>query len=152
MLQGTSPIDEIKKDFLRLKEHFADHPDVHIELHTEEELTHMMYAAADIFLVPSKFEPCGLTQLIALKYGALPVVRKTGGLADTIVDLTGDPKGNGFVFKEATADAMEEALDRAFTLWHEDKVRWKELVLQGVRSNFGWERPAKKYLEIYQAR
>jgi starch synthase len=149
ILQGTSPIDQIKRDFLNLKESLADHPDVHMELHLEEELTHMIYAAADFFLVPSKFEPCGLTQLIALKYGAIPIVRKTGGLQDTVQDIDTHPKGNGIVFEEESTQSLEAALKRAFTLWNEEKDRFQKLQLQGARSNFGWEKPAKEYLKLY---
>lgn len=150
ILQGTSPIEEIKKEFLRLKENFADHPDVHLELHLEEELTHMIYAAADLFIVPSIFEPCGLTQLIAMKYGAIPVVRKTGGLADTVIDLSNGKSGNGFVFEDPSQEALNSAIDRGISLWQKDKTRWNSLVLKGIASDFGWARPAKEYLEIYR--
>lgn len=150
ILQGTSPIEEIKKDFCNLKESFSDNPNVHIEMHLEEELTHMIYAAADLFLVPSLFEPCGLTQQIALKYGAIPVVRNTGGLADTVRDASCGEEGNGFVFEEPTKEALHQVLNRAMTFWKENKNGWNELVLKGVKKDFGWKLSAEKYLEIYK--
>jgi starch synthase len=86
VLLGTSPDPGINQDFWNLKRQYNDHPDCHLELSYDDYLAHLIYAGADMMLVPSAFEPCGLTQMIAMKYGTIPVVRNTGGLADTVFD------------------------------------------------------------------
>jgi len=120
-------------------------------LRFDERLAHRIYAGSDLFLMPSRYEPCGLGQMIALRYGSVPVVRATGGLADTIRDVTAEPsKGNGFVFEEYTAEALKEAMGRAVKSFR-DKDGWNGLVARAMGGNFSWERSAKEYLELYRA-
>lgn len=111
------------------------------------ELAHKIYAGADMFLMPSKSEPCGLAQMIALRYGTIPIVRETGGLADTVSDC-GDKKGNGFTFKTYNAHDMLWAVERALDLY-EDKDSWNALVKHALFLNYGWEKSSKKYIELY---
>ncbi|HEY6737053.1 MAG TPA: glycogen/starch synthase [Candidatus Saccharimonadia bacterium] len=111
----------------------------------------LVYAGADIFLMPSLFEPSGLGQLVSLRYGTIPVVRRTGGLADTIFEYNPRNKtGNGFVFDEYTGEALHEAINRALALW-EDRERWWELMQSAMALSYSWEIPAKKYVRIYKA-
>lgn len=155
LLLGSSPIPSISADFQALKSKFQDHPQVHLILHHHEELAHMIYAASDMFIVPSLFEPCGLTQMIALKYGAVPIVRKTGGLADTIFDVDYSQKPfeetNGYVFDYPDAKGVESALDRAFDCWFHNQDRWRKLMINGMKIDFSWNKPSGEYLEIYKS-
>lgn len=154
VLLGSSPIPSIAHDFQALKQKYADHPQVYLALHHQEELAHLIFAASDMFIVPSLFEPCGLTQMISLKYGAIPIVRHTGGLADTIVDveLSGKPfnETNGFVFNEPNCVDLECALDRAFAMWFNDPDKWRKLMLNGMNVDFSWNKPSNQYLELYK--
>jgi len=113
-------------------------------------LAQLIYGGSDVFLMPSKYEPCGLGQLIALRYGAIPVVRRTGGLADTIQDC--DPaltKGNGFVFDGYTAPEFVSAIERALAAFKK-KAAWKRLMARAMKDDFSWGASAKKYLELYR--
>jgi starch synthase len=126
---------------------------VNITLHQSEELAHFIYAGADIFIVPSIFEPCGLTQLIALKYGSVPVVRKTGGLADTIHDIDfsefDKERRNGYTFDAPDATSLDFALDRAIKCWYDAPDKWRELMIKGMNMDFSWNKPADIYVEVY---
>lgn len=154
VLLGSSPIPEIDRDFHELKRQYTDHPQVYMILHHNEELAHMIYAGSDMFIVPSIFEPCGLTQMIALKYGAVPIVRRTGGLADTIfdVDYSDQPleQSNGYVFNQADNQGVESALDRAFDTWFHNPDKWRKLMIYGMSIDFSWNKPSNEYLEIYK--
>ena len=119
-----------------------------------ERLAHMIYAAADIVLVPSMFEPCGLTQMIALRYGAVPVVRRTGGLADTVIDVdasTGREEGNGFVFDGTDDNSLHSALDRAVAMYKGKPAAWHELALRNMGEDVSWGKSAKSYVEVYRS-
>lgn len=112
-------------------------------------LAHKIEAGSDMFLMPSRYEPCGLNQMYSLKYGTVPVVRATGGLDDTIEDFdTHTLKGNGFKFKRATREDMLEAIRRAAEVY-KDKDMWKTLQKNGLKNDFSWEASAKKYIELY---
>jgi starch synthase len=112
-------------------------------------LAQRIYAGCDMFLMPSRFEPCGLGQLISLRYGTVPVVRSTGGLADTVTDYHGSThRGTGFVFRDYSPVAMTIALGRALEVYRQPD-RWEELVLQGMRRDVSWAASAKRYVEIY---
>jgi starch synthase len=115
----------------------------------DEALAHRIEAGADIFLMPSRFEPCGLNQMYSLRYGTPPVVRATGGLADTVIDAADEKHGNGFVFGPATAEALLEALQRATTVWR-DPARWRRLQTRGMARKSGWEHAARHYGELYR--
>ncbi|HJV36518.1 glycogen synthase GlgA [Geomonas sp.] len=109
-----------------------------------------IYAGSDMFLMPSFFEPCGLGQLIAMRFGSVPVVRKTGGLADSVCDpMETDKTPNGFVFEEYTADALWDAISRAITAY-QDKPLWKKLMRRGMSCDFSWQHSVHKYLELYR--
>jgi starch synthase len=109
-------------------------------------MSHLIQAGADIFLMPSQFEPCGLTQMFALRYGTVPVVRRTGGLADTVADA-GKRGGTGFVFDDFHEHAFEEAVLRAIKCYSSDPRTWESLVRRGMSRRFSWEESASRYLE-----
>ncbi|MBI5404242.1 MAG: glycogen synthase [Ignavibacteriae bacterium] len=114
------------------------------------ELAHKITAASDIFLMPSKYEPCGLNQMYSLQYGTVPVVRKTGGLADTVKDIEEYPdEGNGFTFSGFDSKQFYSAIERALTCF-KDKSLWMKIVKQGMKEDFSWNSSASKYIEIYQ--
>lgn len=154
VLLGTAPIPEIAVQFQALRSKYQDHPHVRLILHHQEELAHLIYAGSDLFIVPSLFEPCGLTQLIALRYGAVPLVRATGGLADTIfdVDFSAKPmeQRNGYVFDEFDTVPFSEALSRALHAWFEQPDMWRQLMVRGMEMDFSWNVPAKHYLDLYR--
>jgi starch synthase len=116
----------------------------------DNKLAHLIEAGADMFLMPSRYEPCGLNQLYSLKYGTVPIVRETGGLADTIQNY--DPEaeqGTGFVFKNYDPDELLKTIKRALKVY-QDKKKWKKLMLSGMQKDFSWEISAKKYIQLYQ--
>jgi starch synthase len=126
---------------------------VAVRLGYDEALAHRIFAATDVTLVPSRFEPCGLTQMYGLKYGNLPLVRRVGGLADTVVDCTlenlAEHSANGFVFEEFSNDAFGRALRRAFALYARPD-EWDAVAQRAMESDFGWKASALKYLELYR--
>jgi starch synthase len=107
-------------------------------------LAHRIEAGADIFLMPSLFEPCGLNQIYSLKYGTLPIVRLTGGLADTIADGI-----NGFTFFDFTAQHFFDAVQRAMDVYRRHPDRWKQMMITAMGQDFSWEKSAEKYLAVY---
>ena len=111
----------------------------------DERLARRIYAGADMLVVPSKFEPCGLTQMIAMRYGTIPVVRKTGGLADSVVDGK-----TGFVFEDYNETALLAKLKEAVTLWTSEPKKWSHMALRCMRQDFSWTVSAKKYKKVYQ--
>ena len=118
----------------------------------DESLAHLIEAGADVFLMPSRFEPCGLNQMYSQRYGTLPIVRSTGGLADTVVDALPttitDGTASGFVFKEATAGTLFETIKRAMLLYSFPDI-WRQLQLNAMRCDFSWHNSAEQYLELY---
>ena len=119
----------------------------------DEALSHRIFAGSDVTLVPSRFEPCGLTQLYALKYGSLPLVRRTGGLADTVVDCTledlADDRATGIVFERFEAADLTRALRRAFALWARPRD-WRAVRRRAMAQHFGWDSAAASYLALYR--
>ncbi len=126
---------------------------VAVRLGYDEAFAHQMIAGADAMLVPSRFEPCGLTQLYALRYGTVPVVRRVGGLADTVVDAGQaalvDERATGFMFGAATPDALGGALTRAIVRYRQS-AQWQRLMLRGMAQDFSWDSAAEKYLALYR--
>jgi starch synthase len=120
----------------------------------DEGLAHLMEAAADVFVMPSRFEPCGLNQMYSQRYGTVPVVRRTGGLADTVIDATpaalADGSATGIVFEHADAGAVGWALGRALELRRRPQA-WAALQRNGMRRDFGWGKTAARYVELYQS-
>lgn len=153
VLLGSSPDPATNNDFLGLKHYLNDNPDCHLEISYNEELAHLIYAGADMILIPSVFEPCGLTQMIAMKYGTVPIVRNTGGLADTVFDADCAQKPyherNGYVFNDFDNQGLESALKRAIGLWYIYPKYFRELMINGMRYDYSWNHPADHYLNIY---
>lgn len=151
---GTAPDPAINWEFMNLSQQYAHDPHVRILLQQEESLAHLLYAASDMFLMPSLFEPCGLTQLIALKYGSIPIVRHTGGLVDTVFDVDYSKRPlaetNGFSFDDADTTGLDSALDRALAFWRQDSEGWQNLMVRAMESDFSWNFPARHYVNIYQ--
>lgn len=127
---------------------------VHVHIGYDEPFSHRVEGGADMFLMPSRFEPCGLNQLYSLRYGTVPVVHAVGGLADTVVDAgeaqLAKGSATGFGFSAPTIEAMLGAMDRAIALYRQP-ARWRHLMLNGMRQSFGWRRSAERYLELYGA-
>ena len=116
-----------------------------------EPLAHQLYAAADFVVVPSLYEPCGLTQMIAMRYGALPVVRRTGGLADTVFDADVDSaRANGFVFDGADEGACNHAVDRALRMYRDDQKRFTAISRRNMDSDHSWRAAADQYHDLYK--
>lgn len=118
----------------------------------DEELSHRIYAGADVFLMPSKFEPCGLSQLIAMRYGTLPIVRETGGLKDTVEAYNKyDRSGTGFSFANYNAHELKEQIETAYKLYTKSKEIWDGLVKQAMEKDFSWKTSAKEYRKLYSS-
>jgi Glycogen synthase len=113
----------------------------------------LIYAGSDMILVPSLFEPCGLTQLVGLKYGTVPIVRSTGGLADTVFDADYSDlpyeRRNGYVFNDFNTAGIESALHRAIGMWYSYPDYFQELIANGMRYDFSWNHPGHHYTRIY---
>lgn len=154
ILLGSSPVPEIQRDFENMARQFENDSDVRLVLKYDEVLSHSIYAASDLFVIPSIFEPCGLTQLIAMRYGSIPVVRKTGGLADSVFDaddanIPEDCK-NGFTFTATDEQGLNYALDRALYYYFNKPEWWQKLVMQTMRMDFSWEESSQRYVELYE--
>lgn len=131
----------------------ADHPQKFaVRLEFSNQLAHQIEAGADMFLMPSQYEPCGLNQLYSLKYGTVPIVRATGGLADTVIDTNqetlADGSATGFSFAEYTALALSDTLSRACRVY-EDKTSWHQLIETGMQQDWSWSQSARRYIELY---
>jgi starch synthase len=129
---------------------YANQSLVAVQVKYDEAMAHKVEAGADIFLMPSRYEPGGLNQIYSLKYGTVPVVRATGGLDDTIEEWNAKTKtGTGFKFQDYDAQALLDAIDRAVVTF-QNKTTWKQLMLNGMARNFSWEQPSREYVEVYQ--
>jgi starch synthase len=134
---------------VRLLEH--DYPQNIRSLITyDEKLSRHIYAGADMLLMPSRYEPCGLSQMIAMHYGCLPVACATGGLSDTIDDPDNSEKSTGFLFKPATSDALTRAIKKALRIYSSDSKRWQAMQIRGMQRDFSWDRSAMEYIKLYQ--
>ena len=140
---------EYLEDFFRQLE--SDFPDqVRFHRGYSDTMAHLIEAACDIFLMPSRYEPCGLNQMYSLLYGALPVVRKTGGLADSVVPLDrSNGSGNGFVFQHATPEGVRWALELALDT-HRDRSTWLQMMQNAMSEDFSWQKQIKKYIHLYR--
>ena len=154
VLLGSGSEHGINEDFWHLKLRLNDNPDCHLEIGYDEDLAHLIYAGADLLVMPSLYEPCGLTQMIALRYGTVPVVRAVGGLKDTVFDrdysALPPQQRNGFVFEHADPLGLESALDRALGLWRNEPALFRQLVLQGMACDYSWNHPGQRYLDLYE--
>ena len=145
----------LSPEFERLRENeLKDSPDAKIYLFYNDPLSHFLYGASDMCLVPSMFEPCGLTQMISMRYGSIPVVRRTGGLADTVRDVNEvcdwDPAPNGFVFDGADERSLDSALDRAIDMYKNDPEGWSTLTTNAMKEDFSWGPSADAYIDLYR--
>lgn len=154
LLLGSTDLPKMKELFDQLKKQYASSNQAFLQFEYNEELAHLIYAACDFTVVPSHFEPCGLTQLIAMRYGSIPIVRSTGGLKDTVFDCE-DPtvpmqKRNGFTFQKISPDALDSALKRAFHLYRSDPATFQSIVRRAIQLDFSWKKPAQEYLKLYR--
>lgn len=134
--------------FDNLKDRY--HGRISVNIKFDDSLAHKIYAAADLFLMPSLFEPCGLGQMIALKYGAIPIVRETGGLKDTVIQFNEDTgEGNGFRFYNYNPDEMGETINYAIKLY-QDKNIWGKIMTNAMKSDNSWEKSTEKYADLYK--
>jgi starch synthase len=131
-----------------LRQQAQQSPSVSAAIAYREELSHRIIAGSDMFLMPSRFEPCGLTQLYALGYGTAPIVRRTGGLADTVQDMDKGKEGTGFVFDEASAPALRDAITRAVDLY-KNTDGWQNMQRRAMKQDFSWDRSARDYVKLY---
>ncbi len=155
VLLGSATEKGINDWFWHEKIFLNDNPDVHLELSFNEELAHLIYAGADMIVVPSNFEPCGLTQMIGLKYGTVPIVRGVGGLVNTVFDWDYDTlhdpeERNGFVFFQSDNVALESAMNRAFDVWEQAPEVFKQIAQQGMQYDFSWNHPGQAYIDLYE--
>lgn len=153
VLLGTAPDPNIGAQFWHLKRQLNDNPNCHLELAFNEELSHLVYAGADLVVVPSRFEPCGLTQMVAMRYGTVPVVRSIGGLADTVFDKDHSSRPlherNGYVFPDYSPQSLEWALHRAIRCYYDYPEHFRHLMVNGMRYDYSWNFPGQHYLNIY---
>ena len=165
LLGGTSPaLEEILKRRLQLivigtgDKHYeerleamaASHPNLSVHIAFSNKAAHEAEGGADFFLMPSRYEPCGLNQMYSLAYGTLPVAHRTGGLADTITDMTENPeKGTGFLFNDLSLDAILDGVDRALEFYNEEKDGMTEAIHRAMRTDFSWNRSASEYIDLY---
>ena len=153
VLLGSAPDPKVNDEFLRLQHDLRDNRDINLYIGYHEDLSHLIYAGSDMFLVPSLYEPCGLTQMISLRYGTVPIVRETGGLVDTVFDLDNSGLGlndaNGFTFRDANAASLDYGLERAVRLWYDNPEAFNRLARNGMRYDYSWRHPAEHYENIY---
>ena len=148
VILGTGDKD-FEKALTELAAHYPQR--CHVRIGFSEQLAHRIEAAADMFLMPSRYEPCGLNQIYSMRYGTLPIVRRTGGLADTVVDIsTGPDTATGFVFDEASATALTDAVQRALTLYSTNPQEWLKLMHNAMTRDYSWRQSALAYLDLYQ--
>jgi starch synthase len=148
---GSVPEPTAERDFAELDAMLRSKGRGAVFLMSDEAFAHRTYAASDIFVTPSLFEPCGLTQLIALKYGSIPVVRRTGGLADTIIDVQrNEAVSNGFTFDQPDSSHFTAAVTRALDLFQHPSD-WEKLLLKGMKQDFSWNQPGNQYVSLYQS-
>ncbi|XP_021676304.1 probable starch synthase 4, chloroplastic/amyloplastic isoform X2 [Hevea brasiliensis] len=153
LLLGSSPVAHIQREFEGIANHFQNHEHIRLILKYDESLAHSIYAASDMFIIPSIFEPCGLTQMIAMRYGSIPIARKTGGLNDSVFDVDDDTIPlqfqNGYTFLNPDEKGVNSALERAFNYYRNNPEGWQQLVQKDMKIDFSWESSASQYEELY---
>jgi starch synthase len=153
VLLGVGSNNEIHDRFNNLKNQYNDNPHCHIELSFSEQLSHLIYAGADMIIVPSVFEPCGLTQLIALKYGTIPIARSVGGIVNTVFDRDHSDRPwwqrNGYTFNDLNFSGIESAINRAIGLYYDYPNDFRELMSSGMRQDYSWNLPGSNYVNIF---
>ncbi|KAM7270137.1 hypothetical protein ACFE04_029351 [Oxalis oulophora] len=155
VLLGSSPVHDIQREFENIAHQFQSHDDIRLILKYDEALSHSIYAASDMLIIPSMFEPCGLTQMIAMRYGSIPIVRKTGGLNDSVFDIDDDSIPiqfrNGFTFISPDEQAVNRVLERAFNHYRNNPDEWQKLVQKVMKIDFSWDSSAVQYEELYKS-
>jgi len=157
VLLGSAPDPKVQAGFEAMRNDVEQTSHGRMVLSYDEPLSHLIYAGADMICVPSMFEPCGLTQLIAMRFGSVPVVRKTGGLNDTVFDIDHDKERcgwygydtNGFSFEGTDSEALDYALNRAIDAYYDARDWFRSLQLRCLEQDFTWNRPALEYMELY---
>ncbi|KAG4178375.1 hypothetical protein ERO13_A10G038700v2 [Gossypium hirsutum] len=153
VLLGSSPVPHIQREFEGIANQFQNHEHIRLILKYDESLSHAIYAASDMFIIPSIFEPCGLTQMIAMRYGSVPIARKTGGLNDSVFDVNEETIPhqirNGFTFTTPDEQGINGAVERAFNFYKNNKESWKQLVQKNMNIDFSWDSSASRYEELY---
>ncbi len=147
IILGTGE-EKYQKFLLKMKKKYNDKLIIHIGF--DEELAHKIEAGSDMYLMPSKFEPCGLNQMYSLKYGTVPIVRNTGGLSDTVTNYKDAKKGNGFLFEKYDAKEMVKTIKTAVNIYQNDRKLWYGLMKNGMALDFSWNLSAKKYMDLYK--
>jgi len=154
VLLGSICEKPLQKTFYNLKKILKNNQNVSFNFEFNEKLSHEIFAASDFIIIPSLFEPCGLTQMIAFKYGVIPIVRNTGGLADTVFDLDDKSikaaKRNGFAFNKFSNRQFGLTLNRAIKFWYENPNDFNDQITKNIKLDFSWKKSAKKYIEIYK--
>ncbi|MFP4458632.1 MAG: glycogen synthase GlgA [Candidatus Zixiibacteriota bacterium] len=146
VILGTG-VKRIESALKELSEKYKDRFRIHLLF--SPKMAHLIEAGSDMFLMPSRYEPCGLNQMYSLKYGTIPIVRKTGGLADTITDVDEIQDGVGFAFEEYNSDKLAETIHRALDIFN-DKERWREIIQRAMKCDFSWKASASKYVKLYE--
>ena len=154
VLLGSEYSHELHRSLLELKSELDSKRQFGLLLDRNESIAHLIFAGADCIIVPSLFEPCGLTQMIALRYGSIPIVRKTGGLADTVDDVEDSQKTfcerTGFVFTPPTFEAVSDVIGKVNALWEKDKSKWLELIRHGLAKDLSWKQSVHEYAKLYE--
>lgn len=152
VILGASPTEKIQKSFEALQKHFSKSPHFHIHFHYNDALSRQIYAASDFIIMPSLYEPCGLSQLIAFRYGCVPIVRSIGGLSDTVFDLenSSHKKPNGFTFVPFGKAAFKKTLERALIVWYRSPKTYRTLIKNGMSKDYSWKTSAEEYLKAYK--
>lgn len=145
IILGAPSTARIEEEFTQLRQELRENPHVAIKLGHSEKLAHRIFAASDFIFAPSLFEPCGLIQMIAMQYGSIPIVRKTGGLADTV-----EENRTGYLFEKPENKEVNGALDRALATYQNDRKRSTEIALHGMKQDHSWKGPATEYVELYR--
>lgn len=154
VLLGSAGSAALFQEFEQLNKKLQASKQARILLNRDEALSHLIFAAADMFIIPSLFEPCGLTQLISFRYGTVPLARMTGGLKDTVFDIDTSPlpfeERNGFTFDFPDASGVNWVVDRALACYHEDPQKFQTIQLHGMAKDYSWKHAVKNYVEIYK--
>jgi starch synthase len=154
VLLGSGSSEETQKTFRELEKKLDSPLDIHMQFKHDERIAHKIFAGSDMFVIPSIFEPCGLTQMIAMRFGTIPIARKTGGLADTVHDVdyhrAKRSTANGFLFEKPTKASIERAINRALETWEQRPTDWQRLVSDALTCRFDWKESGQKYLDLYE--
>lgn len=154
ILLASTPEEDLKKNFFSLAEKYRTNPHFFFHPVFDERIAHLTFAASDCILIPSLFEPCGLTQMIALRYGTIPIVHAVGGLKDTIFDVDQDiyplNQRNGYTFDCPANKSLQNSIDRALDHYHHDQKKWQCILNNGLSNDWSWTTPSMKYLALYE--